>query len=155
MANGKWQQWEEDRAQLERITNWAAKGCTDAEIAHNMGIRRETLYVWKKQHPNISNAIKRGRELSIEIIENTFFAKATGGIVVSEGIEEFTGEMRDGKPYNGTIKKRTVKRELPPDTAAMIFYLKNRAGYSDKKGPEISIQAPTIALGVEPVRADD
>ena len=154
MAKGKYHKWLEP-ANLEKVTNWAAHGCTDAEIFANMGISRQTFYVWVARFPDFSDAIKKGRELSVEIIENTFFAKARGGLVVSEGIEEFTGEIRDGKPYNGTIKKRTVKRELPPDTAAMIFYLKNRAGYSDKKGPEVSIQAPVIALGIEPGRADD
>lgn len=154
MGKGKYHKWLEP-ANRERITNWAAHGCTDAEIAKNMGINPATLYRWMARHCEICEAIKRGRELSVEIIENTFFAKARGGLVVSEGVEEFTGEIRDGKPYNGTIKKRTMKRELPPDTAAMIFYLKNRAGYTDKKGPEVTIQAPVIALGVEPGRADD
>ena len=154
MAKGKYQKWLEP-ANLEKITNWAAHGCTDAEIAKNMGVSSSTYYAWNLKYPEISEAIKRGRELSVEIIENTFFAKARGGIVVSEGIEEFTGEIREGKPYNGTLKRRTVKRELPPDTTAMIFYLKNRAGYSDKKATEATVQAPVIALGVEPERADD
>ena len=154
MAKGKYQKWLEP-ANLERIANWAAHGCTDAEIAKNMGVSERTFYRWMDAHCQICQAIKRGRELSVEIIENTFFAKARGGIVVSESVEEFEGELRDGEPCNGTTKRRTVKRELPPDTTAMIFYLKNRAGYSDKKATEVAVQAPVITLGVEPMRADD
>ena len=155
MANGKWQIWEEDAAQLERITNWAANGLTDAEIAKSMGVRRETLSVWKKRHPNISNAIKRGRLLACEAIENALFKKATG-MVLEDTVEEYKGELRDGKPSNGTVTKRTVRRQVPPDTAAVIFYLKNRMPdkYSDRRTVEVEPTVPTVVLGIEPGRAD-
>lgn len=155
MASGKWQQWEEDPAQLERITNWAANGLTDTEIARSMGVRRETLSVWKKAHPNISNAIKKGRMLACESIENALFKRATG-MVLEDTVEEFKGELRDGKPANGTVLKRTTKRMVPPDTGALIFYLKNRMPdrYSDRRTMEVEASVPTVVLGVEPRRAD-
>lgn len=156
MANGKWQMWEDDAAQLERITNWAANGLTDEQIAKSMGIRRETLWVWKRDHPNISNALKKGRMLACEVIENALFKKAAG-MVVEDTVEEYRGELRDGKPSNGTVVKRTTRRQIPPDTAAVIFYLKNRMPdrYTDKRTTEVAVTAPTISLGIEPGRADD
>lgn len=155
MANGKWQLWEEDPAQLERITNWAANGLTDAEIAKSMGIRRETLSVWKQKHTNISNAIKSGRLMACEVIENALFKRATG-MVVEDTVEEYRGELRDGKPSNGTVVRRTTKRHVPPDTGALIFYLKNRMPdrYSDRRTMEVEAATPTVILGIEPGRAD-
>lgn len=155
MANGKWQLWEEDPAQLERITNWAANGLTDEQIARSMGIRRETLWVWKRDHPNISNALKKGRMLACEVIENALFKKATG-MVVEDSVEEYRGELRDGKPSNGTVVRRTTRRQIPPDTAAAIFYLKNRMPdrYSDRRTMEVEAATPTVILGVDPGRAD-
>ena len=158
MAAGKWQLWEDDPAQLERITNWAANGLTDAEIARSMGIRRETLSVWKKQHPNVSNAIKRGRLLACEVIENALFKRATG-MTLTETVttEEFEGTLEDGKPHSGSIKQteRTITREVPPDTGAIIFYLKNRMPdrYADRRETKVDVSAPTIALGIDPARA--
>ena len=128
MAKGKFEPWLQADG-IARITNWAAKGCTHEEIAHNMGIRRSTLNEWIARFPAISDAIKDGRAMSVVAVENVFFKRAVGGEVVTETIEEFRGEVVDGKPYNGTIVKRTVKKALPPDVTAMIFYLKNRAGY--------------------------
>lgn len=156
MAAGKWQLWEDDPAQLERITNWAANGLTDAEIAQSMGVRRETLSVWKKQHPNISNAIKEGRMLGAQTIENALFRRAAGLTTVEETVEEYRGELRDGKPSNGTVVRRTIRRQLPPDNAALIFFLKNRMAdrYSDRRVTEVETTAPVIALGVTPGRAD-
>lgn len=63
MANGKYQQWQEP-AQLERLTNWAANGCTDSEIIANMGIGRTTFYRWLEVHEDIRDAIKKGRMLA-------------------------------------------------------------------------------------------
>ena len=155
MANGKWQQWEEDAAQLERITNWAANGLTNAEIAANMGIHRDTLRRWEDAHCGICGAIKRGRMLACEVVENALFKKATG-MVLEDTVEEYKGELRDGKPSNGTVTKRTVRRQVPPDTAALIFYLKNRMPerYSDRRTMEVEAVTPTVILGIEPRRAD-
>lgn len=148
MSRGKYQAWLEPES-LERIANWAANGLTDAEIAKSMGIRRETLSVWKQKHPHISNAIKRGRLMSCEAVENALFAKATGQVVVSESVED---EAPDGR-----VTRRTVTKTVPPDTAAIIFYLKNRMPdrYADRRTTEVAVTAPTISLGMEPRRADD
>ena len=154
MAKPKWVYWVEDE-NLEKIKNWAAKGLTNQEIAKSMGINQGTLYVWQDEHPEIRETIKKGRLLSLEVIENALFKKATGTTVVEE-TEEFNGEIVDGKPTNGTVKKRKVVRHVPPDTGAAIFYLKNRAPdlWSDHRSVDVT-GAPTITLGVVPKRADD
>lgn len=155
MAAGKWQLWEDDPAQLERITNWAANGLTNEEIARSMGIHRSTLREWVKAHPAISDALKRGRLMACEAIENALFRRATG-MELTETMEEFDGVIVDGKPVNGSIKKRTTTRQVPPDTGAIIFYLKNRMPdrYSDRRTMEVEATMPTVVLGVEPRRAD-
>lgn len=58
---------EEGLLQLEA---WARNGLTDEQIAANMGIRRETLIEWKKKYPNISNTLKRGKEVVDIQVEN-------------------------------------------------------------------------------------
>ncbi len=154
MAKGKYQQWLEP-ANLERIVNWAANGLTIEEIAKSMGVARSTLNDWITKHADISDAIKEGRGLAFEAVENALFRKATG-MVLEDTVEEFKGELRDGKPANGTVMKRTTRRQLPPDTAAVIFYLKNRAPekYSDRRTMEVEAAVPTVVLGIEPRRAD-
>lgn len=141
VAKGKHIAWHEP-AKLEQITNWAANGCTDEQIAQNIGIRRQTIYDWMNKYPDISDAIKKGREMSIACIENAFFKRAMGGEVVIEEIEEFKGTFKDGKPQDGTGTKRTVKKHLPGDVAAQIFYLKNKAGYKDK--PEVEMNVAVV-----------
>lgn len=155
MAKGKYQAWlEPDK--LEQITNWAANGLTYEQIAQNMGIHRATLARWVNDHRDICDAIKKGRMLADHVIENALFMRACGRCTIEETVEEFRGELRDGKPYNGTVVKRTVTKQLPPDVTACIFFLKNRAPerWSDRREVEVT-QVPTIVFGIEPKRAED
>lgn len=153
MANGKYKQWQEP-AQLERLTNWAANGCTDSEIIANMGIGRTTFYRWLESYEDIRDAIKKGRMLACEVIENALFKRATG-MELTDTVEEFDGAIVDGKPANGSIKKRVTTRQVPPDTGAIIFYLKNRMPdrYADRRETKVDVSAPVIALGIDPARA--
>ena len=138
MATGKYHKWLEP-ANLERITNWALKGCTDAEIAANMGIRRTTLYDWYNKHGDISDAVKKGREMSIGCIENMAFKVAMG--LAEEEV------MVKVKNADGTESAQMRKRKLPPNPSMLMFLLKNKAGYRseprDDAMPEVE-QAPSF-----------
>lgn len=155
MARPKYTQWLEP-AGLEKITNWAANGCTLNEIARNMGIHPSTLARWMDAQREICEAVKSGQALAVEAVENALFRKATGQYVVEETVEEFKGSVQDGKPTDGELTRRTVKKQGAPDTGAMIFYLKNRVPekYSDRRVVETATTAPSVVLGVTPRRAD-
>lgn len=135
----KYEEWVTPEG-LDQIINWAAKGCNNTELANNMGINRDTLYEWMKKHPDISDAIKKGRKLSVKAIENKFFQTAFGGVYEEiEVIEEKTVIDHKGNEHKVTEKK-TTKRKLPPNVTAQIFYLKNHAGYSDKPAPNVDVE---------------
>lgn len=126
----KYQDWLEPE-NLEKLSNWAARGCTMAEMANNMRVSRQTLTVWMNRFEPIANAIKTGRMLSVETIENYLFKSAVG-----EVYEETTVTNPDGS-------KLVKKRKLPPSVSAQIFFLKNRAGYRDNP-PDMPSQAEQI-----------
>jgi hypothetical protein len=44
-----------------------------------MGIRRETLWSWRKQFPNIDNALKKTKEVVDREVENALYKKALSG----------------------------------------------------------------------------
>lgn len=129
MAAGKYGQWRGADA-LDKVTNWAAHGCTDAEIASNMGISRSTFYDWIAKYPDISDAVKKGRGMSVECIENKLFQAAVGEVWEETEVAE---KWADGSEH----VKRT-KKKLAPNVTAIIFYLKNRAGYRDNPPQDIS-----------------
>ena len=58
---------EEGLLQLEA---WARDGLTDEQIAANIGISRSTLNEWKKKYSDISDTLKRGKEVVDIQVEN-------------------------------------------------------------------------------------
>lgn len=116
MAKGKYEKWLEPES-LVLLEGWARDGLTDEQIANNMGVRRETLYDWKKKHPNISNALKRGKEIVDIQVENALLKRALGYEYTEEKVEI---SEKDGRKVTQTVK------HVAPDTTAQIFWLKNR-----------------------------
>ena len=120
MALGKINEWLE-KDKLILLEGWARDGLTDEQIAKNIGINRTTLYDWKKKETNIADALKKGKEVIDFEVENALLKRALG-----YEYEEETYE-------NGILTKK-VKKQVPPDTTAQIFWLKNRkkAQWRDK-----------------------
>jgi len=109
-----------EKENLLRIEGWAKDGLTDEQIAKNMGISRGTIYDWKKNHSDISDALKRGKEVVDREVENAL-EKAAVGYWVEETktyIEEVDGRKKK------KIEKN--KKWIPANTTAQIFWLKNR-----------------------------
>lgn len=123
---------------LERITNWAAKGCTMEELAHDMGVSPSTLYKWRGRYEEIARAIDAGRMLGVEAVENSLFRQAVGEVYEEATVTE--KDIVDGKER---VHVRKVRTKKAPSVSAQIFYLKNRAGYRDNP-PE----APQADAGV-------
>lgn len=82
MAKAIYKEWLTPQA-LQRLEGWKRNGLTDEEIAHNIGIRRETLWNWQKKHHNIANALKRGKEDVNFIVESALLKKALGGNITA------------------------------------------------------------------------
>ena len=119
MAKGKYQEWLTPDG-ITRLEAWARDGLTDEQIAHNMGICRDTLIEWKKKFPDISDALKRGKEVLDIEVENALLKRALGYDYTEERVEV---SKENGKK---TVKTTQTVKHVPPDTTAQIFWLKNR-----------------------------
>jgi len=144
MAKGKHIAWHE-AAQLEKLTNWAANGCTDADIAKNVGISRQTYYVWQSKYADIADAIKKGREMCVQQVENTFFRRIMGLCEEVTETKEVEQKMVDGELVTVHRIVKTTTRRLAPDMTGLIFYLKNKAGYQSEPDVEVDVDVlPTF-----------
>lgn len=116
MAKGKYEYWLTPEGLL-KLEGWARDGLTDEQIAQNVRISRETLYAWKKKYPDISDALKRGKDVVDRQVENALLKRALG----------YEYEEVKKKFECGVMTERTTtKKEVIPDTTAQIFWLKNR-----------------------------
>lgn len=115
---GKYHYWitEEGLAQLEE---WAKLGLIDRQIAHNMGISEATLYKWKQQYVEISEAIQRGKDhVDLQVV-NALHREAIG--------YEYTEQAVTNK---GDVV--SVRKFARPNVAAQRFWLKNRQGWEER-----------------------
>lgn len=126
-----------EKDKLILLEGWARDGLTDEQIAKNIGINRTTLYDWKKKEINIADALKKGKEVIDFEVENALLKRALG-----YEYEEETYE-------NGILTKK-VKKQVPPDTTAQIFWLKNRKpnNWKDKVETDEDKEAVTNASQV-------
>ena len=131
MAKGKYQNWLTPEGLL-KIEGWARDGLTDEQIAHNIGITAATLYNWKRDHVEIFESLKKGKEVVDRQVENALLKRALGYSYI-----ETTKENDD---CGELVITKTVEKEVVPDTTAQIFWLKNRKRevWTDKQSIEIS-----------------
>jgi len=84
-----------------------------------VGIDRSTHYDWLKNDPNYKNEVEGIDNVSLDFVESKLFERIRGVEMGKNGI--------DGEPITYT---------LPPDTTAIIFYLKTKGrkrGYIEKQ----------------------
>lgn len=155
MARGKYQEWQTPE-RLALLEGWARDGLTDEQIAHNIGIRRPTLYDWKKKYSDISDALKKGKEIVDQMVAGSLIRRALGMTVTNTTYKmvplrddvleakrahwrkdyqldhpELTREQLvqasvEHVPTYERIPILVNENELAPDTSAQIFWLKNR-----------------------------
>lgn len=66
------------------LQGWAREGLTEEQIAHNIGIARQTLWEWKKKEPNIYDALKRNKDMVDFEVENALLDNALNGNVTAQ-----------------------------------------------------------------------
>lgn len=116
MAKGKYNEWLTDEG-LNRVRGWARKGLKDKTIADNIGIKPQTLYDWKRRFPSFSEALKKTKEIIDNEAEEALIRAMLG-----YDYEEVTTYIDS----NGKKSVKKVKKHMPPNITALIFYLKNR-----------------------------
>lgn len=106
---------------LTLIEGWCRDGKIDKDIADSIGISLSTFYQWQINYPEFAEAIKKGKAPVDIKVENALLKRALG-----YDFEEITTEIQE-LPGGGQRKHiRKVTKHVPPETAAGIFWLKNR-----------------------------
>ena len=113
-----------------KLEGMARDGLINEDIAKKIGIHPSTLYDWQKKYPEISDALKRGKEVVDIEVENALLKNAVG----------FTETLNKVKVLNdGEIIKYEEETYYPPNTTAQIFWLKNRKPKEWRDKQEVSM----------------
>ena len=91
---------------------------TNTEIAEKMKIAVSTFNLWKKEYPEFSDAVERGKQEIDRLVENALFKRTQG-----YEVREMTGKVdKSGNIINPVV---TVKH-VPSSVAAQKLWLCNR-----------------------------
>ena len=74
MAKGKYEYWLSPDGLL-LLEAYARDGLTDEQIAKNLDITPSTLYEWKRRYSEISEALKKGKEVVDIEVENALLKR--------------------------------------------------------------------------------
>ena len=61
------------------VEGWAREGLTDEQIANNLGICKTTFYKFKEEHSELSELLKKGKEVVDYQVENALLKNALEG----------------------------------------------------------------------------
>lgn len=111
---------------ITRIRGWCMEGATNSEIAERLGISDATFYRYQQQSPELKEALLYAKEIVDYRVENALLRRALG----YDTVETVTEETAAGKVT------RTVRKHIPPDVTAGIFWLKNRKPDRWRQKPE-------------------
>jgi len=121
-----------------KLAFWLAQaGLTDEQIAEEIAIHTDTLYQWRKVHPEFSEALKGGKATPDDEVEAALLRRAKG-FKYAEGGKE---------------------KVALPDTTACIFWLKNRrpGEWRDKREHDVTgnIKGPLFVMMGDDADEDD
>lgn len=100
----------------EKIIELAKQGKTNPQIAEIIGVHVRTIENWQGKYPDLLWAVREAKQLADELVEASLFAKCAG--YSHKEVKVFQ--------YEGEIITHEIEKHYPPDTQAMMFWLRNR-----------------------------
>lgn len=121
-------------------------GATDSELADFFNCSESTLNLWKLNHTEFSESIKRGKILADANVAERLYQRAMGFEHDSEEIKI----VSNGQGEGSSVERVPIRKIYPPDTVAAIFWLKNRqkkkwrdkieTAFTDDEGNPLPVQ---------------
>jgi hypothetical protein len=100
----------------EQAAKLCLLGATDADLADFFGVSDRTIYRWQIEFPEFCQALKAAKAQADDRVERSLYHRAVG----------YTFDAVKIFQYEGAPVQVPYREHVPPDTTAMIFWLKNR-----------------------------
>ena len=117
------------------VRQWRRDGLSEKQVAHNLGVSKTSLEVYKREHPDFLALLKDSRKPIVAESFNNLVKRMRGYDYdeIKTYIREELGEPAEGKE---TVLRRTryterAKKHIPPHVGACMCILNNEGGWSD------------------------
>jgi hypothetical protein len=124
-------------------------GATDTEIADFFEVATSTIYLWKKKHPEFSEALAKGKVKADAEVAHSLYNRANG--YSHEAVKIFMPAGAQKPVYAAYVE------HYPPDTNAATLWLKNRQKDKWRDSQEITgdLTISTLAERIAAARQRD
>jgi hypothetical protein len=145
------------------IESMIMNGFNYSQICEKLGVPTSVFSYWKRTHPEIKEAIKRGKLPADEKVEHSLFKVATGYTYEEVTLEpkaltpeeiRMRAELLDPPPVP-MVKKKVVRKQVAPNVLAQIFYLKNRRPETWKDRSNVAVSGKVEYEVTLPPRPED
>lgn len=109
MAKSKWKQVKD---KLILIEGWARDGLTNEQIAIKLGIGKTTFYKLLNEHSELSELLKKGKEIVDYQVENALLQNALNGNITAQIFW-----LKNRKPEKWREKQDVIYSEEIEDTS--------------------------------------
>jgi hypothetical protein len=110
------------RPRFYDIEQWLKNGLDEKQVIANLGIGKTSWESYKHKHPELTDLIKRAIVKPVQEVKDSLYKMATGFYYhVDEPVKV---KNADGSETVQTVRLCKFKA---PETAAICFYLKNKA----------------------------
>lgn len=143
---------------LPIIEKCAGRGYTDEEIARKLGISVATFYNWQKEFLEFLEAVKRGKKVADNKVEQKLYKRAIGYKIketTREPVRVFDedgNEIGRGNKLNVT---KTVTKNLIPDVGAIKMWLINRKPEEWRDKQDVDVGGTVTILQPETINKPD
>jgi hypothetical protein len=93
-----------------------ALGATDEQLADFFEVSVRQIHRWKLKYPGFYKSLSVGKDVADTNVERALYNRAVG----------YTYDSVEIRVVNNELIEVPVKEHVPPDTTAIIFWLKNR-----------------------------
>jgi len=130
---------------LKVIEQMCKLGAIDTEIAKALDVSVKTIYSWKKSQPEFCKVLKAAKSIADDQVVKSLYSRANGYSHPEEKAFQYLG-----KPIIVPMVKH-----YPPDTAACIFWLKNRKPNEWRDKQEIQHSGDLEVYAAEKAKVED
>ncbi|MBZ9975492.1 hypothetical protein [Mesorhizobium sp. BR-1-1-10] len=118
-------EYSEQAAKLCRL------GAIDADLAEFFDVSEVTINAWKKAQPEFLKSIKGGKAIADREVAEKLIDRALGAHYSQQKEVKLKSVKYDPKTFKKMSEEErveviTLEMTAPPDTQALIFFLKNR-----------------------------
>ena len=117
------------KPRFDEIEAWLRNGVPEKDIANNLGVSKAAFEVYKKDHQDFSDLLRKTKSYVNDVIVAGAYLKRAIGYTTVEKRREyaFKKNPETGETERTLVREVEAERHIPGDARALEYWLKMRS----------------------------